>query len=112
MNERQREYQRKRRKTLKGKYDRRKEWAKVRKLSFSLLYEEYILIISEPCYYCKEINSTGGLDRINNKLGYSPANVLSCCSRCNYTRSDLWSVEEAKAMIKAGLRVRNKQAKK
>lgn len=61
--------------------------------------------LKKPCYYCKETKNIG-LDRIKNHLGYTTTNVIPCCHRCNFTRNINWTVEEAKAMISLGLKMR------
>ncbi len=44
---------------------------------------QYVEVVSKPCVYCGCENQTKGLDRIDNCLGYTIANVASCCWRCN-----------------------------
>lgn len=44
-------------------------------------------LVSSPCHYCG--GSTGdniGLDRIDNRMGYTEDNVVPCCGACNYRR--------------------------
>jgi hypothetical protein len=80
-----------------------KQNAKLRYLDFSLTFDEFIKLISKPCYYCgeehyiKTVNIRfredyilhNGLDRIDNMKGYTINNVVPCCSICNYARRDL-----------------------
>jgi hypothetical protein len=61
-------------------------------------------LISRPCAYCGETGIRISLDRIDNSIGHSKANVVQACERCNYFRRDMpheaWLVI-AKAMRKA-----------
>lgn len=61
-------------------------------------------LISKPCHYCKSINISMGLDRVNNLLGHTIENVVPCCVRCNTTRGNMpikaWIII-AKAMKEA-----------
>jgi len=85
---------------------------KRRNFEFLIPLEEYILLISKKCFYCNDkigcvSKETGiGLDRINNKKGYTLNNVVPCCGDCNYHRQDTWTVEEAKIAINAVLQFR------
>jgi len=67
-------------------------------------FEDIQHLINSICYYCGEASQ--GLDRIDNSVGYTKDNVLPCCGRCNKTRGEDWTVEEAKAMILLGLKMR------
>lgn len=74
--------------------------ARKRNVDFSLSKEEFSNLISKNCYYCGSIpasiykKSTGnliynGIDRIDNNLGYSLNNVVTCCVTCNYAKNKL-----------------------
>lgn len=41
------------------------------------------------CSYCETTSVPMGLDRIDNTLGHSKANVVAACRRCNYLRRDM-----------------------
>lgn len=62
--------------------------AKRRGLSWDIKEEDFSKLIKQVCFYCgRPLCSTGcGLDRIDNKKGYSDTNVVPCCGRCNTTR--------------------------
>lgn len=94
--------------TVVGRYNQSKSAASRRGLRWDISLEEFKELISKPCFYCGDtLSGTGSaLDRINNSLGYIPRNVLPCCGRCNTTRNSHWTVEEAAAMIKLGLKMR------
>ncbi len=89
--------------SAEGKFSHGKAQAKFRKISWELDFETYCTLTTNPCYYCDAITvHTGvGLDRIDNKTGYTVDNVLPCCGTCNYIRGDDLTVEETKVAIKA-----------
>ena len=81
--------------------------ASKRKLEFSLLKEFFIDLIYKNCFYCgippmhttiklnsyhksapKEI-SYNGIDRVNNDLGYTESNSITCCRICNRAKSNM-----------------------
>mgnify|MGYP001559832597 CR=1 len=58
---------------------------------------EYLIITTGACcYYCQfPLPDAGvGLDRLDNSIGYTVANVVPCCTDCNYTRGHTWSHQE------------------
>jgi len=59
--------------------------AESRRLEFPLTKEEFIVIVSLPCYYCGIIQPKGfnGIDRLDSTIGYSLDNCKSCCEMCN-----------------------------
>ena len=66
--------------------------------------------IARPCVYCADADSLMmTLDRIDNTLGHSKANVVGACFRCNMIKSDMpqaaWLVvsDGVKAARNAGL---------
>lgn len=65
--------------------------APVRKIIFSLSYEEFISIVKNPCYYCDYIDKRGfnGIDRYDSAKGYILENCNSCCQMCNYMKGTL-----------------------
>lgn len=64
--------------------------ASLRNLKWDLTYQHFFELIISPCYYCGEIpNKTGGVDRMNNKLGYLPFNVVPACKVCNWMKGIL-----------------------
>lgn len=85
--------------------------AKSRGFRCSLTLEEFVLISSRDCYYCGvrphlrgRSNSNGkykghGLDRVNNELGYSINNVVSCCRRCNVAKATMTVNEFTKLVL-------------
>ena len=77
-----REYNRQRKKTLKYKFYRYKYNAKKRDKIFCLSYEEFLLLIKGKCFYCGSDEHVG-IDRKDNKIGYTIENSVSCCWDCN-----------------------------
>ena len=84
--------------------------AKQRGLFFDLSESEFRDLTSSSCYYCginpKRSQSRwnrkkraidyycyNGLDRVDNNVGYTPENVLSCCTECNMMKRTM-SIEE------------------
>lgn len=90
--------------------------AKKRKLKFDLSLDNFRKLVFDKCYYCgieprpstfttsqenrrdKEI-CYNGVDRIDNSIGYTISNCVTCCSVCNGAKSDL-SFEDFKNWIK------------
>lgn len=46
-------------------------------------------LIREACRYCGETTLKMTLDRRNNAVGHTKANVQPCCIRCNLIRRDM-----------------------
>ena len=78
-----------------------KAGAEKRGIPFNLTKEEFISLLYLPCYYDGTVNSnvwtnqiTGeeftynGIDRIDNTMGYTLDNCVSCCWRCNNGKKD------------------------
>lgn len=76
--------------------------AKNRNISWDLNFEQFLNLCSQNCIYCnkppsnKAFNANkseyfyySGIDRKNNKLGYSMGNCSPCCKICNYGKSTL-----------------------
>lgn len=73
-----------------------KRSAKNRGLAWGLTREQFAELRSKKCFYCgHQLPERGtGLDRINNELGYVVGNVLPCCTTCNVSRNDKYTVSE------------------
>lgn len=100
-------------------YGMYKTGAKKRKLIFSLTREDVQKLCSAPCVYCGALpgegfsksckqlrwdkprsNERNGVDRKDSKVGYVLSNCVSCCSRCNWAKSDM-SVDGFLSFIEA-----------
>lgn len=80
-----------RRKNTQNKRLNNPEWvlerikigAKTRNLEVTITLDDYInKYWNKPCYYCGD-KTINGLDRVDNKLGYTNDNSVSCCPTCN-----------------------------
>lgn len=59
-------------------------------------------LIADGCSYCGETNVRMTIDRIDNTLGHTRANVVAACARCNYARRDM--PHEAWVVVAVGMR--------
>lgn len=70
-----------------------------RKLQFTLSFKNFMKLTQQNCHYCglipKQIYKSdvdngdyiyNGIDRINNKKGYTKKNVVPCCKMCNMSK--------------------------
>lgn len=88
--------------------------AKTRNYEWQLIYNDFVKLINDNCYYCgiekctphtwrykRETASLpfNGIDRIDNTIGYVKENCVSCCKICNMSKNTL-TIEEFKAWIK------------
>jgi len=72
---------------------------------FQLNFEEFQKLVTNPCHYCKHINTeeANGIDRINNDLGYTKDNCVPACWRCNRMKHFYhpeFFIEKCKIIIK------------
>lgn len=77
----------------------------MRGVEWGLTREQVEKFISDPCFYCGRMEATttrttfgdmlkhNGMDRIDSSLGYTTANVVTCCKTCNQAKNVL-SLEE------------------
>lgn len=81
-----------------------KSHAKERMLAFDLSFETFSTLIQSPCIYCGELPSNvhanreekfvyGGIDRIDNSMGYINGNVVPCCRMCNISKNNHSQIE-------------------
>lgn len=78
--------------------------ARNRKYKWTLPYDKFIKLINGNCYYCGsglsneftwrykyEVTSLpfNGIDRIDNTIGYTINNCVSCCHTCNSAKGEL-----------------------
>lgn len=79
-------------------------------LSWELTFEEYMKLVSLPCYYCGSppsnvMRSRGefiyqGIDRADNDRGYTISNCVPCCIICNKAKSSKSHIEFLAWIIK------------
>lgn len=74
--------------TPKGKFSQYRKGARKRNILWELTLEQFMTFWQKPCWYCKQPIETIGLDRIDNNLEYSVANVVSYCTSCNKAKLD------------------------
>jgi hypothetical protein len=75
--------------------------AQKKKLIFDLSLPEFIALTQEPCHYCgieplqehyaadapdRGAYVHNGIDRVDNRVGYTARNCEPCCSECNYAK--------------------------
>lgn len=73
-------------KSGRRRYNKYRNDAQCRNLPFELSREYFDGLIKEQCYLCKRCpneNSTNGVDRVDNNLGYTNDNCRPCCGNCN-----------------------------
>lgn len=81
-------------------YNRYEYSAKIRALNFELNIEDFAQMIEQNCFYCEATPSLviktkltkllyNGIDRKNNKMGYTKDNCVPCCRICNQMKMDL-----------------------
>lgn len=77
--------------------------ALVRGLIWELSGEDFDRLTSQDCHYCGQPPNTvsrsglyeggvftyNGIDRVDNAVGYTPGNVVTCCKICNNAKKDL-----------------------
>lgn len=74
--------------------------AKKRGIKWDLTYTHFMQLTQRPCHYCQTPPQQiitrretkyvySGIDRRNNRKGYSPENVVSCCKDCNQAKGSM-----------------------
>lgn len=75
--------------------------AKKRNVKFDLEYTDFEKLINGECYYCGDVKSNklikknykpfyyNGIDRVNNEIGYTKENCVSCCEFCNKAKRNI-----------------------
>jgi hypothetical protein len=74
----------------------------IRKLTFELTAEEARKLFKSNCFYCGGVPSTlylakgskvpylyNGIDRVDNTIGYTHTNCVSCCRICNEAKNNM-----------------------
>ncbi len=84
--EKLKEYRRKRRNKPEEKFYRYRCSAKNRGYEFLLTREDFVLLLTQSCHYCGEIDKIG-VDRKDNNVGYVLQNCVPCCKWCNFFKS-------------------------
>jgi hypothetical protein len=78
--------------------------AKTRNYVWDLDFQNFIELINGNCYYCgiekcspfiwrykyeEKSLLLNGVDRIDNSIGYTKENSVSCCKTCNFAKNEL-----------------------
>lgn len=81
-----------------------KRHAEDRHPPFELTFEYWVEHFwNKECYYCGN-SSNGGIDRVDNNIGYTISNCVSCCFYCNTIKRDK-SIEELREHLEKMLKV-------
>lgn len=75
--------------TLSRIFYRYKKSAKDRGFVFEFSKEDFSAFLNGQCVYCRDTINGVGLDRKDNKEGYTKENCVNCCSTCNYMKGKL-----------------------
>jgi hypothetical protein len=80
--------------------------AKPKGLKIEITKEDVARMCVQLCYYCGEdpgeTGVTFGVDRVDNSVGYTVENSVTCCSVCNYAKKDLHVMDFIQAMCNVG----------
>lgn len=65
--------------------------ARIRHIEWTITEREYNILVEQNCFYCGGLLpfKGHGLDRVDNALGYTKANVVPCCKRCNIMKNNM-----------------------
>lgn len=102
--------QRKRRRTIEGKYKTFLDNSSRRNFEVFLSLEDYRNLVEDrACTYCgNELPEAGsGLDRKDCSIGYTMDNCVPCCTTCNRIKGDNISYSEMFEVIKLLKKLRN-----
>jgi hypothetical protein len=75
--------------SMDSRYRMYKRQAEDRGIFWNINREEFSSFWKEPCFYCGEDILSIGLDRLNNEKEYSIDNVVPCCKKCNFMKSNM-----------------------
>ncbi len=87
-------------------YNHYKQSSKTRKIEFTLTKEDFKSLVLLNCFYCNKPPSSkykmnkcttvplrtftyNGIDRVDNSIGYTKENSVTCCRRCNQMKNDM-----------------------
>jgi hypothetical protein len=88
--------------SFRALYSTYKRSANKREIEFLLTKDQFKELIVQPCFYCgsagqsqkmgcKRSNgsfSYTGIDRFDNRVGYTEKNSVPCCKTCNFMKLD------------------------
>jgi hypothetical protein len=109
-------------------YGRYKSSARQRNIKWDLSKEDFFSIVSLPCNYCDNTNTSffsgvksspwvksfrfTGIDRIDNNIGYVLNNIQACCKWCNYAKSDRDEKDFEKWILIVAKKIQNRKVDK
>lgn len=64
-----------------------KTGAKKRGYTWGLTDDEFLKMLTQPCFYCDFVPAQG-VDRVDNALGYTEENCEPCCTWCNKAKNN------------------------
>jgi len=83
-----------------------KSSARQKSRELELTKEDVAAMCVKPCYYCgvdpKETGTRFGVDRVDNIVGYTRANSVTCCTPCNYAKKDYHLHDFLRGMCNVG----------
>ena len=85
--------------SLRVRFNRLNIGAQSRNHIIEITLDEFSKLVAEPCMYCGESKLRRGIDRVDNKKGYTKDNSVPCCKLCNYMKRNI-SVEDFLLHIK------------
>lgn len=68
--------------TDKRKFYTYQKAAERRGYQFLLEFRQFVALFHANCVYCNKLDSRG-IDRVDNRIGYTIANSSPCCEMCN-----------------------------
>ena len=71
-----------------GAYTNYRRGAQRRHHKFEISFAEYQALVCQPCTYCGAHDETNGIDQCVAGEGYTIANCVSCCTKCNLMKLD------------------------
>jgi hypothetical protein len=95
---------RKRNHSMVSKWHNTRNGAERRGIVFDLTKEDFAKILEQPCAYGDWVHGDRhhvGVDRMDNSIGYTGDNCVSCCGRHNSIKGDWASYEDMRELVKA-----------
>lgn len=84
-------------KNLKYKLQYYKRQANNRNLAWLLKNPQVAKLLEDNCHYCNTPKANG-IDRVDNSIGYTVDNCVSCCNFCNHAKKDYSKVDFLQAI--------------
>jgi hypothetical protein len=94
--------------------------SKARGLDFKLSMEDFVRLTSMNCHYCDSVPKSvkkseyghgefvyNGIDRVDNSVGYTIDNCVSCCGMCNFMKRSYNQLD----FINQAIKISNKWSK-